>query len=794
MKQFFLTHCFLFILNFVYAQNEGNIWTFGENIGLDFNSGSPIPFSGTAMNTFEGCATISNSSGQLLFYTDGILVWDKNHNLMPSVTNLGGNSSSSQSAIIVPQPGNTTLYYIFTVDATIGSTGGSGGLQYSIIDISLNSGLGDVTSQNILLATPTCEKITAIKKSNGIDYWIVTHLYNSNTFKSYSLTSSGLNLVPVTSSSGTIITDVGSLVNNESIGYMKASSNGAYIGVVSYINLNLFELFNFNNFTGMITGLVISDNNFPVASIALGDGIYGISFSPDNSKVYVGQTSFDLTSDPSVIFQYDLSSGNSSSILASKNIIYSTNSSTLGALQLGVDGKIYIARIYEAYLDVISTPNNLGTSCNYNTSAITLTGICNAGLPNIYEGFLVENALQATLFYQGCTGNDYQLFIDTLLNDTYTLHWDFGDVNSTFDTSNILNPTFNFPGPGNYTVVLTINKTSGGSFSVSQIITIGGVLPLNIGTDTTICLNSSLQLNSGINNAVYTWSPSLTLSCVTCNNPVASPTTKTTYTVTISTLYCSGTDSIIVDLYPATTALAFSDTSICIGTSALLSATGGISYYWWPDVELSNNIDQVITATPTSNTTYFVEVSGGHGCKTDTASVIVSILPLPIVDAGSDITLTEGQIGVLNGSSNGIFNIWQPDYGLNNINILDPTFTAITSIKYTLFTTDLNGCIFYDSMYVNVEPAFLLFPNSFSPNEDGTNDLFNYFTKGIASIQLSIYNRWGELVYFSTEMNDFWDGKQNELLCPMGVFIYIAKARTWSGREISVNGNVTIIK
>ena len=794
MKQSFFIFWFLFLLNFVYAQNEGNIWTFGENIGIDFNSGSPIPFSGTSMNTFEGCATISNSSGQLLFYTDGILVWDKNHNLMPSVINLGGNSSSSQSAIIVPQPGSATLYYIFTVDATIGSTGGSGGLQYSVVDISLNGGFGDLTIQNTLLVTPTCEKITAIKKSNGLDYWILTHLYNSNTFQSYSLTSSGLNIIPVTSSSGTIITDVGSLVNNESIGYMKASSNGAYVGVVSYINLNLFELFIFNNNTGMITGLVISDNNFPVTSIATGDGIYGMSFSPDNSKVYIEQASFDLASDPSIVFQYDLSSGNGTSILASKNIIYSSNTSILGALQLGVDGKIYVARITEAFLDVISNPNNLGTSCNYNTSAITLQGICNAGLPNIYEGFLVENALQATLFYQGCTGNDYQLFIDTLLNDTYTLHWDFGDVNSTFDTSNILNPTFNFPGPGNYTVVLTINKTSGGSFSISNIISIGGTLPFDIGNDTIICINSELQLNAGINNAVYFWAPSTTLDCNTCNNPIATPSTKTTYTVTVTTLYCTGTDSIIVDLYQETNGLAFNDTSICLGTSALLSASGGTSYKWWPNIELSNTTSEVITATPITNTTYFVEVDDGHGCKTDTASVIVTILPLPIVDAGSDLTLTEGQIGLLNGTSNGILNTWQPDYGLNNINILDPTFTATSSIEYTLFSTDINGCIYYDSMHVIVEPAFLLFPNSFSPNEDGTNDLFNYFTKGITSIQLSIYNRWGELVYFSTVMNDFWDGKQNEQFCQIGVFVYIAKAKTWSGRDISLIGNVTLIK
>ena len=142
------------------AQNETANWYFGDNAGVTFNSGTPVALLDGQLSTTEGCATISNSSGQLLFYTDGITVWDKTHAIMPNGTDLLGDPSSSQSAIIVPKPGSINTYYIFTVD----NEGGPNGLQYSELDLSLNSGNGDVTAnKNVLLSTPTSEKISAVQ-------------------------------------------------------------------------------------------------------------------------------------------------------------------------------------------------------------------------------------------------------------------------------------------------------------------------------------------------------------------------------------------------------------------------------------------------------------------------------------------------------------------------------------------------------------------------------------------------------------------------------------------------------
>ena len=125
------------------AQNEGNIWYFGFGAGLDFNSGTAVPISGSQLSTREGCASISDASGDVLFYTDGMTVYDKSHGVMSNGTGLFGSDFSTQSAIILKKPQSANLYYIFTVDDKWGN---HGGLSYSEIDISLNGGLGAVTN------------------------------------------------------------------------------------------------------------------------------------------------------------------------------------------------------------------------------------------------------------------------------------------------------------------------------------------------------------------------------------------------------------------------------------------------------------------------------------------------------------------------------------------------------------------------------------------------------------------------------------------------------------------------
>ena len=152
------------------SQREGNIWFFGRYAGLDFNSGVPVPISGK-LNTTEGCASVCDYGGNLLFYTDGTKVWDRNHQQMPNGENLAGHSSATQSAIVVPMPGDFSKYYIFTVDPFERN---QYGFRYSIVDMTLNNGFGDIndTDKNIELLSESTEKVTSVKHKNGMDYWV----------------------------------------------------------------------------------------------------------------------------------------------------------------------------------------------------------------------------------------------------------------------------------------------------------------------------------------------------------------------------------------------------------------------------------------------------------------------------------------------------------------------------------------------------------------------------------------------------------------------------------------------
>ena len=239
----------VFVSNVGFSQNEANIWYFGQNAGLDFNSGSPAPLLDGQIDTTEGCATISDNTGNLLFYTDGITVWNRNHIIMLNGTGLNGDVSSTHSAIIVPKPSSSTIYYIFTVD----NLAGSNGLQYSEVDITLDSGLGGVTTnKNIMLFTPTTEKITAIKSSTSEEYWVVSHKWNSNEFLAYNISSTGVNTTPIVSTTGATITGI----NDNTVGQIKISPDGTKIAVARSQGLSEVQLFDFDAASGAISNVI----------------------------------------------------------------------------------------------------------------------------------------------------------------------------------------------------------------------------------------------------------------------------------------------------------------------------------------------------------------------------------------------------------------------------------------------------------------------------------------------------------------------------------------------------------
>jgi hypothetical protein len=341
MKKILLLASTLLIGTCSFAQKQTDKWYFGSGVGIDFSTGTAtvIPGGNPSYAPTEGCSTMSDASGNILLYTDGVTVFDKTHSVMANGTGLDGGSSSTQAALIVPQPGSSSIYYIFTTD----EFGGSNGLKYSIVDMSLAGGNGSVTVKNTSLMGYMCEKVTAVKDPFNARYWVLAHQYGTSDFYAYSLTSSGISS-PVITTIGTAHTGT----PQSTYGQMKFSPCGNKVALTIGYN-DIWELANFNTNTGVVSNL---------ASFYEYSHLYGIEFSPDASRIYVS------TYDPNrTLVQHDITPTNTN-VIASSQVTLSTTGGTYG-MQLASDGKIYVVKSFNQYLGVIDSPNSLGLAANY---------------------------------------------------------------------------------------------------------------------------------------------------------------------------------------------------------------------------------------------------------------------------------------------------------------------------------------------------------------------------------------------------------------------------------------------
>ncbi|WP_445719980.1 T9SS type B sorting domain-containing protein [Flavobacterium sp.] len=437
MKKTFIIS-FIFCLNLVFSQNQANTWYFGNKAGLNFNSGTATALFDGELNTLEGCATISNAAGQLLFYTDGVTVYDRTHQVMQNGTGLLGHPSSTQSAIIVPNPSNPNIYYIFTTTELFLSEG----VRYSEVDLSLNGGLGAVTvNKNIvLLSGEVTEKLTSVKHANGQDYWVMCHDYANDTYHAFAITSSGVNMSSVTSYIGSVLDTTFS-----KYGYLKFSADASMLAnAVSKNSSNSIELFDFNNATGILSNLRV---------INCVDTPYGIEFSASGDILYI--TKYQFVNFNTIYFylvQYDLTS---SDIEASEQIIYNVIENgdySLGALQMAPDGKIYLS-IDDSitpnhFISSIENPEVLGSGCNFILNSINLyPGACRMGLPQFIQSFF-STGINAEEF---CYGSSTQFSLNNTDGVT-SVNWDFGDGNlaAGLSTNHI------YANTGIYTVSATV--------------------------------------------------------------------------------------------------------------------------------------------------------------------------------------------------------------------------------------------------------------------------------------------------------------------------------------------------
>lgn len=442
-----------------HAQGEANIWYFGENAGLDFNNGSPVALTNGQLVTEEGCATISNSSGQLLFYTDGITVYNRNHAIMVNGTGLMGHPSSTQSATIVPKPGSNNLYYIFTTPEESNPSG----FRYSIVDMTLDGGNGAVTAdKNILVLTPIGEHLGVTKHGNGQDYWIIVHGLHSNSFFAYRLSSLGLDLNPTITNIGAVIT--GNSTDFFEAGSIKISPSGSKLAFTSV--MDIAQLFSFNNLTGVVSNEI-------TLTTESGE-LYGAAFSPDESLLYISN-SFGK------IHQFNL---NATDIPNSEITIF--NGNIPGQMQVGPDNKIYVAFGSRFYLGVINNPNVLGIACNFQRDGFYLGGKkSKQGLPSFNQSFFFTPSITVN---SNCIGEP-SVFNFSTSQTVLSATWNFGDGS----TSNSINPTHTYANAGTYNVSISVVTAFGTGSNTRQIT----IYPKPTLTNTVVSLKQCDDNNDG---------------------------------------------------------------------------------------------------------------------------------------------------------------------------------------------------------------------------------------------------------------------------------------------------------
>lgn len=357
---------FLIIINFLLlvatvgsAQKEDYIWYFGNGAGLNFNTPSPTALTnGSLFLTYDNSSTVSDTAGNFLFYTTGSEVYNANMQVMANGYSIGGSNTGGQAALIVKQPYNDSLYYIFTADAF----GASGGLKYSIVN--MNNGLGAVTQKGIVLLNPSTEKLAAYYSCRDKCAWLIAHRGNSNDFCCYKINVNGLDTVPVISSVGSIHPTGQYGVVNNTAGQMSISKGGNRIACVQYTSGKV-EVFDFNSTTGVVSNQKLLPTLFPYG--------WGIEFSPDETKLYLS-----VYNSP-IIRQFDATLNTGTDIAASVQTIGTITTpacpgyaGATGYLQRGPDDKIYIAKCNSQYLSVINNPDLPGASCNLIDSGVSL--------------------------------------------------------------------------------------------------------------------------------------------------------------------------------------------------------------------------------------------------------------------------------------------------------------------------------------------------------------------------------------------------------------------------------------
>ena len=580
------------------SDKQANVWYFGYGAGINFNTSPPTAVT-SPMNKIDGTAVANDANGRVICYSNGVTVYGRDNNPMPNGTGLLGHSSAG-TTLLIQHPKNKKIFYLLTPDSYDNSM--TNGIHYSVIDMSLNFGMGDVSLKNISLMTTSesTEKMLAIQHCNNKDVWLIIKERYSDVYRSYLIDSNGFNPASYT------ISHAGRNLYRGGIEYgadIKVSYDGSMIA-----NCNgLWELFDFNKSTGKVSYKYAIDIGTYY--------IYASVFSKSKKFFY-----FTHDYNPSVIYQYDLSLPDSIQIQNSQYIVQTGNSNSVYSnMALGPDGKIY--GVYGthngpgslvSYLWTINNPEAKGVACGFNANGFNLLSGTQGyyGFPEFYQ----SNTLAAA----NIKGQDS---ICTLgVNITYQLDQKIScDAHTTWsvsDNSVVLTATSDtsvqaaFAKGGLFYLYAHITGTCGQKNDTMSI-RVGGGQNVNLGPDIISCFSGVQVLHAGTGFKSYSW------------NDLSADSTYTAYGAGKYWIraidYCNNlsTDTLNITVDSTTRINLGADTTICSGASVRLSAPIGLpSYQWTPNIAISATNTSSVIVSPTVTTVYSVSAITKPGCVT----------------------------------------------------------------------------------------------------------------------------------------------------------------------------------
>lgn len=350
--------------------------------------------------------------------------------------------------------------------------------------------------------------------------------------------------------------------------------------------------------------------------------------------------------------------------------------------------------------------------------------------------------------------------------------------------------------------IVTTTTAEGCTNKDSVIISVLETPQINATGDTAICGSSSVQLNANASGAIsYSWSPSTGLSNPNISNPLANPDATTKYLVTATSANgCKNTDSVLVKIFPAPQfSVVPPGALLCEGKSVTLTASGGNNYTWYGDTTLTATNGAVTSATPAVSTIYSVIIEEEKCQITDTLFVDVTVLSAPIAAAEKSNDITCNVLETQLTATGGLRFSWTPASTLNNSAIANPIANPTETTLYTVKVTSETGCTDIDTITVyasggDASKTFFV-PNAFSPNGDGLNDCFGLQKWGNVVIkEFAIYNKWGNKVFYTNDINQCWNGVYEKIAQPSGVYVYYILAESPICGPFTRKGTIVLVR